>query len=107
MANFTDRVRDAWRSLVTRAQSRLPPQRGSRTAAGAYATPGQSLQVMAVLTSVRLVAEAVSSLPISVAVRRGHDRVPPAPKYRHLFYLLTVQPNPVIDASEFWCTVVT
>jgi len=107
VAKLTDRVRDAWRSLVTRAQSRLPSLRGSRTAAGVYVTPEQSLQVMAVLTSVRLVAEAVSSLPISVVVRRGRDRVPPAPKYRTLVYLLTAQPNPVMDAAEFWRTVVT
>lgn len=107
MAKLTDRVRDAWRSLVTRSQSRLPSLRGNRTAAGVYVTPEQSLQVMAVLTSVRLVAEAVSSLPISVVVRRGRDRVPPAAKYRNLVYLLTVQPNPVMDAAEFWRTVVT
>lgn len=107
MAKFTDRVRGAWRSLVTRSQSRLPSLRGSRTAAGVFVTPEQSLQVMAVLTSVRLVAEAVSSLPKSVVVRRGRDRVSPAPKYRRLVYLLTVSPNPVMDASEFWRTVVT
>ncbi|MFD6699693.1 MULTISPECIES: phage portal protein [unclassified Microbacterium] len=107
MAKFTDRVRNAWRNIVKRAQSRLPSLRGSRTAAGVLVTPEQSLQVMAVLTSVRLVAEAIASLPISVVVRRGRDRIPPAAKYRALVYLLTVQPNPVMDAAEFWRTVVT
>lgn len=107
MAKFTDRVKNAWRTLVTRAQSRLPSLRGSRTSAGVLVTPEQSLQVMAVLTSVRLVAEAIASLPVSVIVRRGRDRVPPGPRFAKLVYLLTVQPNPVVDASEFWRTVVT
>ncbi|WP_102191506.1 phage portal protein [Microbacterium aurantiacum] len=107
MGKFTDRVKSAWRTLVTRSQSRLPSLRGSRTSAGVLVTPEQSLQVMAVLTSVRLVAEAISGLPISVVVRRGRDRVPPSPKYKTLVYLLTVQPNPVMDAAEFWRIIVT
>jgi HK97 family phage portal protein len=107
VTKFTDRIVGAWRSLVQRAQSRMPSLRGTKTAAGVYVTPEQSLQVMAVLTSVRLVAEAIASLPVSVVVRRGRDRVPPPSRYAKLVYLLTVQPNPVMDAAEFWRTVVT
>ncbi|MDD7963315.1 phage portal protein [Microbacterium thalli] len=107
MAKFTERVTSAWRALVRRANSRLPSLRGTRTSAGVNVTPEQSLQVMAVLTSVRLVAEAIATLPVSVVVRRGRDRVAPSPKYRKLVKLLTVQANPVQDAAEFWRVVVT
>lgn len=107
MASFTQRVATAWRALVERASSRMPSLRGTRTSAGVHVTPEQSLQVMAVLTSVRLVAEAIATLPVSVVVRRGRDRVAPSPKYRSLVKLLTVQANAVQDAAEFWRVVVT
>lgn len=107
MASFTQRVASAFRSLVTRASTRLPSLRGSGTSAGVHVTPEQSLQVMAVLTSVRLVSEAIASLPVSVIVRRGRDRVRPAAKYDALVRLLTVRPNSDMDAAEFWRVVVT
>ncbi len=107
MASFTQRVATAWRALVERASGRMPSLRGTRTAAGVNVTPEQSLQVMAVLTSVRLVAEAIATLPVSVVVRRGRDRVAPSPRYRTLVKLLTVQANAVQDAAEFWRVVVT
>ncbi len=114
MASFTDRISRAWRGVVRgvramtrRAQSRMPALRGQRTSAGVYVTPEQSLQVMAVLTSVRLVAEAIASLPVSVIIRRGRDRLAPPAKDEQLVRLLTVAPNPVVDASEFWRIVVT
>lgn len=106
MGNVTDRIRSAWRALTTRSK-RMQPLSGGRTSAGVYVTPEQSLQVMAVLTSVRLVAEAIASLPVSVIIRRGRDRVAPGARYAKLVHLLTVQPNPVMDAAEFWRTVVT
>jgi HK97 family phage portal protein len=104
---FSNRVANAWRALVERSQSRMPTLTGSKTSAGVHVTPEQSLQVMAVLTSVRLVAEAVASLPISVVVKRGRDRVEPDRNYNDLVRLLTLQPNPIMDAPEFWRTVVT
>lgn len=107
MGKFTDRIRRAWQGLVLRSQARLPGLRGSKTHAGVLVTPEQSLQVMAVLTSVRLVAEAIAALPRSVVIRRGRARVEPPAKYARLIYLLTVQPNPIFDAAEFWRTVVT
>jgi HK97 family phage portal protein len=112
VASFTGRIARTWRTVTdgVRAftrRSRMPSLRGSRTSAGVHVTPEQSLQVMAVLTSVRLVAEAIASLPVSVVVRRGRDRVAPPARYAKLVRILTVQPNPVMDASEFWRVVVT
>jgi HK97 family phage portal protein len=107
VGKFADRIRRTWQTFTGRSASRMPSLRGSKTSAGVSVTPEQSLQVMAVLTSVRLVAEAVASLPVSVVVRRGRDRVAPSPRHAGLVRLLTVQPNPVMDAAEFWRTVVT
>lgn len=102
------RIRDAARVLLGRPlrRSHMRPLHGSRTSAGVSISPEQSLQVTAVLASVRLISEAISGLPVNLFIRDGNRRLSPPAPYQDLVRLLKVAPNPVIDAAEFWRTVV-
>ena len=83
-----------------RARKSMPPLLGTRTAADVTVTPERALQVSAVYSCVRLLAETGSMLPVGLYQRSGGVRTrledhPVAP-------LLTYQANPGLPAGEFW-----
>ncbi|GGR37937.1 hypothetical protein GCM10010497_46010 [Streptomyces cinereoruber] len=85
-----------------RAKS-LPSLTSRATAAGINVTPERALQVAAVFSSVRLLAETGSMLPAGVYERKGGARLP---AMEHpLAPLLTYQANPQLEAGEFWAQV--
>ncbi|MFG2683154.1 phage portal protein [Streptomyces sp. NPDC048392] len=66
-------------------------------------TPERALQVAAVFSSVRLLAETGSMLPTGVFEKSGNTRLP---VMEHpLAPLLTYQANPHLPAGEFWSQV--
>lgn len=78
----------------------MPPLRGSGSAAGVSVTPEKALQIGAVYSCVRLLAETGSMLPVGVYRQadggRAHvDDHPIAP-------LIIDQPNPNMDSAEFF-----
>ncbi|WP_048574136.1 phage portal protein [Streptomyces leeuwenhoekii] len=86
-----------------RGRTSLPPLTGSSTAADVRVTPERALQVAAVYSCIRLLAETGSMLPSGVFQRQGNSRVPydehPAAP------LLTYRANPQLEAGEFWAQV--
>lgn len=78
----------------------LPPLRGARTSAGVTVTPEKALQISAVYSCVRLLAETGSMLPVSLLRRTadGRERVRDHPLYR----LVAEDANPNLDAAEYW-----
>ncbi|EYT56033.1 hypothetical protein H490_0103940 [Leucobacter sp. UCD-THU] len=100
------RVQNAWRALTagasTRSKRRMPSLTGARTLAGVTITPELALQVNAVYSAVRLVAEAIACLPVSVVEKAGRSRRSPRGQDAETARLLTVRPNSVMDAGEFW-----
>lgn len=86
-----------------RARKSLPPLTGTRTAADVTVTPERALQVAAVFSCIRLLAETGSMLPCGVFRREGVSRVPfdehPAAP------LLTHQANPELPSGELWAQV--
>ncbi len=86
-----------------RGRKSLPRLDGRSTAAGVSVTPERALQVAAVFSSVRLLAETGSMLPTGVFQKSGNTRLP---AMEHpLAPLLTYQANPHLDAGEFWAQV--
>ncbi|MCM2390187.1 phage portal protein [Streptomyces albipurpureus] len=86
-----------------RSRKALPRLDGRGTSAGVSVTPEKALQVAAVFSSVRLLAETGSMLPCAVyersgSTRRRIDEHPVAP-------LLTYQANPGLPSGEFWAQV--
>ncbi|MGI5443384.1 phage portal protein [Streptomyces shenzhenensis] len=81
----------------------LPPLTGTKTAADVTVTPERALQLAAVYSCVRLLAETGSMLPTGVYRREGGSRVPfeehPAAP------LLTFQANPGLPSGELWAQV--
>jgi HK97 family phage portal protein len=69
------------------------------TASGMQVTPETSLRVSAVYAGVRLIAEAVSSLPVDLVRMEGNRRIPQGGQ---LAELLTAAPNPEMDEPELW-----
>lgn len=88
---------------LERGRKSLPPLTGTRTSADVTVTPERALQVSAVFSCVRLLAETGSMLPVGVYQRSGGTRSPaddhPAAP------LLTYQANPQLEAGEFWAQV--
>lgn len=98
----------AWRALTggsMKRSRRLGSLAGRKTAAGIDVTPVQALRIATVFSCVKRVSEDVGGLPGGVFDRVKGERVP-VPETDLLVYLLTVQPNPNIDAGELWRTVV-
>jgi HK97 family phage portal protein len=83
-----------------RSASSLPPLYGRQTAAEVVVSPERALQIGAVYSCVRLLAETGSMLPVDVVERRGSARyvVDDDPAGQ----LLTNEPNPNMHAGEFW-----
>ncbi|KAB8167053.1 phage portal protein [Streptomyces sp. 3MP-14] len=90
------------RAESERGLKSLPPLTGQRTAADVLVTPERALQVSAVYSCIRLLAETGSMLPVGTFQRQGKHRVPldhPATP------LLTYQANPGMEAGEMWAQV--
>ncbi|PWJ02400.1 phage portal protein [Streptomyces sp. NWU49] len=86
-----------------RSRKSLPRLDGRSTSAGVSVTPERALQVAAVFSSVRLLAETGSMLPTGVFQKSGNTRLP---AMEHpLAPLLTYQANPHLPAGEFWAQV--
>lgn len=86
-----------------RSRKSLPRLDGRSTSAGVSVTPERALQVAAVFSSVRLLAETGSMLPTGVFQKSGNTRLP---AMEHpLAPLLTYQANPHLSAGEFWAQV--
>lgn len=83
-----------------RSRKSLPRLTGRSTSAGVTVAPEKALQVAAVFSSVRLLAETGSMLPTGVYQRSGSTRLP---AMEHpLAPLLTYQANPQLPSGEFW-----
>lgn len=82
---------------------RMPSLTGSTTASAVTVTPERSLQISAVYSCVRLLSEAVAGLPVSMFERKAGQRVPI--ENDPILDLVSDEPNPDIDASELWRTV--
>lgn len=86
-----------------RSRKTLPPLTGRSTSAGVTVSPERALQVAAVFSSVRLLAETGSMLPTGVYQRSGNTRLP---AMEHpLAPLLTYQANPQLPSGEFWSQI--
>ncbi|MGK5529354.1 phage portal protein [Streptomyces sp. URMC 129] len=76
---------------------------GTRTSAGVTVTPERAIQIGAVFSCVRVLAETGSMLPVGTYRRSGTTRTPfeehPAVP------LLTYQANPSLPAGEMWAQV--
>lgn len=70
------------------------------TAAGITVTPERSLRLISVYACVRVVSEAVASLPFPIYRREGSSRIamPEDPRWQ----LLNEEPNPEMYAMELW-----
>lgn len=87
-----------------RSRKSLPSLGGRSTASEVSVTPERALQIAAVYSCVRLLSESAAMLPVALYERTttGRRRLDGHPVAR----LLTEAPNPDMDASEFWRTVV-
>lgn len=96
-------IRDLLTGRTKRSRSGMPRLDGRSTSAGVSVSPDRALQVAAVFSSVRLLAETGSMLPTGVFQRSGNTRLP---AMEHpLAPLLTYQANPQLPAGEFWAQV--
>lgn len=86
-----------------RGRKSLPPLTGTRTAADVTVTPERALQVAAVYSCIRLLAETGSMLPAGVVRREGSARIPS--EEHPASPLLTYQANPNLPAGEMWAQV--
>ncbi|MCX4686771.1 phage portal protein [Kitasatospora purpeofusca] len=91
------------RTRTERARS-LPALTSNRTAAGITVAPERALQVSAVYSCVRLLAETGSMLPASVIQRTGRARTP-VPDHPAAV-LLGHQANPELPSGEFWAQTI-
>ncbi|UQA34816.1 phage portal protein [Streptomyces sp. HNA39] len=96
-------LRRLLRPDTKRSRSSMPRLEGRSTSAGVSVSPDRALQVAAVFSSVRLLAETGSMLPTGVFQRSGNSRLPAAE--HPLAPLLTYQANPHLEAGEFWAQV--
>ena len=94
------------RSLLAREERsrRLPRVDGATSAAGVTVVPERALQIAAVYASVRRLAESGSMLPVGMFRRTAsyRERVDQHPSLR----LVTDEPNPTMDAAEFYRTMI-
>lgn len=81
-------------------RGRMPRLHGTSTAAGVSIDAERSLQISAVYGCVRLISEAIATLPVHVYRRTSDGRRPVGD--HPLLPLLTDRPNPDIDAGEFF-----
>ncbi|WP_326659610.1 phage portal protein [Streptomyces sp. NBC_00385] len=96
-------IRNLLTGRTRRSRSSIPRLDGRSTSAGVNVSPDRALQVAAVFSSVRLLAETGSMLPTGVFQRSGNTRLP---AMEHpLAPLLTYQANPQLVAGEFWAQV--
>ncbi|MFD5050868.1 phage portal protein [Streptomyces tendae] len=96
-------IRRLFGGRTERNRKSLPRLDGKSTAAGVSVTPERALQVAAVFSSVRLLAETGSMLPTGVFEKSGATRLP---AMEHpIAPLLTYQANPQLEAGEFWAQV--
>ncbi|MFF7365824.1 phage portal protein [Streptomyces sp. NPDC008125] len=86
-----------------RSRSSMPALTGRSTSAGVSVTPERALQVAAVFSSVRLLAETGSMLPVGLYQRAGTTRTPLTD--HPLGQLLTYEAHPELPAGEFWAQV--
>ncbi|WP_299542041.1 phage portal protein [uncultured Streptomyces sp.] len=86
-----------------RSRKGMPSLNGRSTSAGVAVTPERALQVAAVFSSVRLLAETGSMLPVGLYQRTGATRTPLTD--HPLAPLLTYQANPDLPSGEFWAQV--
>ncbi|MFD0344016.1 phage portal protein [Streptomyces sp. NPDC127117] len=86
-----------------RSHKVLPSLTGRATSAGVSVTPERALQVAAVFSSVRLLAETGSMLPTALFQRSGttRSRIDDHP----LAPLVSYQAHPEMPAGEFWAQV--
>ncbi|MGY3341196.1 HK97 family phage portal protein [Streptomyces filamentosus] len=98
-------LRDLFQSRrEQRSRTKSMPSLTSRaTAAGINVTPERALQVAAVFSSVRLLAETGSMLPVGMYERKGAARLPVTD--HPLAPLLTYQANRYMPVGEFWAQV--
>ncbi|MFH9957319.1 phage portal protein [Streptomyces roseolus] len=96
-------LRDLFRSRQEQRARSMPSLTSRATAAGINVTPERALQVAAVFSSVRLLAETGSMLPVGMHERKGSARLPVTD--HPLAPLLTYQANPTMEAGEFWAQV--
>jgi HK97 family phage portal protein len=97
-------IRKALTKPQMRSSRRLPSLTGSSTSSSVSVTPERSLQIGAVYSCVRLLSEAVSSLPVAMFERSNGARTPI--ETNPMLYLVKEMPNPDIDAGELWRTVI-
>lgn len=96
-------LRELFRGRQQKRAKAMPPLTSRATAAGINVTPERALQVAAVFSSVRLLAETGSMLPVGMYERKGSARLP-VPEHP-LSSLLTYKANPNLEAGEFWAQV--
>jgi HK97 family phage portal protein len=96
-------IRNLLTGRTKRSRSSMPRLDGRSTSAGVSVSPDRALQVAAVFSSVRLLAETGSMLPTGVFQRSGNTRLP---SMQHpLAPLLTYQANPHLPSGELWAQV--
>lgn len=97
-------IRDLLGGGARRSRSRsMPPLTSHRTAAGVTVTPERALQVAAVYSCIRVLAETGSMLPCSVVQRDGRARVPVSD--HPVAPLVSHMANPELPSGEFWSQV--
>lgn len=87
----------------SRSRRWMPSLTGTGTSSSISVTPERSLQIGAVYSCVRLLSEAVASLPVGMFERTKDQRTPI--ESDPLLTLVRDTPNPDIDAGELWRTV--
>jgi HK97 family phage portal protein len=101
---FDLRRKDSHRT-ITSEQLAAELARGSSTSSGVSVTPSSALTYAPAFACVRVLAEAVGTLPLHLYERRGKMRE--KAENHPLFRLLHFAPNGFQTATEFWQWVVT
>lgn len=87
----------------TRGRKNLPSLTGTATTSSVNVTPEKALQVAAVFSSIRVLAESVAATPTGLFKKTPGYRTR-SPDHK-LARLLTEYPNSQIDSGEYWRTV--
>lgn len=77
---------------------------GANNYSGKNVTVNAALQLSAAMACVRLIAQTVSTLPLTVYKQQGETAVPA--KDSQIYYLLKRKPNARMTASVFWQTFI-
>lgn len=85
------------------SHKRLPRLGGRDTAAEVFVDPERALQIATVYRCVSLISETIASFPVGLFQRQGDARVDRSDHPLH--DLIAYEPNKVIDAGEFWRTI--